>query len=114
MRLLIPCLFLLVTACSSPVYKLSINQGNYVDDKKLAQVETGMSAEQVLYLLGTPLVVDEFQPDRWDYVSFVRAGDGSEHRRVVSLYFDAGRLARIEDSRPPAASPADTADNTEA
>lgn len=100
MRLLIPLILLAVTACA-PVFKLSTRQGNVIDDEKLAQVSVGMTREQVHYLLGSPLVEDDFQPGRWDYVAYFRSGAGSEHSRTVSLYFDADNLQRIEDSKPP-------------
>lgn len=99
MRLLIPLLFAL-TACS-PVFKLSTSQGNVIDEEKLAQVTPGMTQEQVLFLLGSPLVTDEFQPGRWDYVSYYRTGAGRESHRLVSLYFQGDQLQRIEDSKPP-------------
>ncbi len=99
MRLLIPLIFAL-SACS-PVFKLGTSQGNLIDDKKLAQVETGMTQEQVRYLLGTPLLTDEFQPERWDYTAYYRSGAGKEQHRTVSLFFNNGELQRIEDSNPP-------------
>ncbi len=102
MRLLIPLLFAL-SACS-PVFKLATSQGNALDEKKLAQVSPGMTPEQVQYLLGTPLITDEFQPERWDYVSYYRSGEGKAHSRVVSLYFAQGQLERIVDSKADAPS----------
>ena len=100
MRLLLIPLLFTIAACS-PVFKLSTSQGNAIDNEKLAKVEPGMTPDQVRFLLGTPLVVDEFLPRRWDYVSYYRSGDGKERQRVVSLYFENGELARIEDSKPP-------------
>lgn len=90
----------MLTACS-PVYKLAINQGNVIDDKKLAQLHPGMSAEQVRFLMGSPLLNDEFSPARWDYSAYYRGPDGQEQRRTVTLMFADGVLASIADSRPP-------------
>lgn len=104
MRLLICSLALSIAACS-PVFKLSTRQGNVIDQDKLDQVETGMTREQVRYLMGTPLLAEEFQPQRWDYVSYYRTGAGREIKRIVSLYFDGDELARIEDSKPAVAEP---------
>ena len=111
MRLLIPLVLVAATACS-PVFKLSTRQGNVIDEKKLEQVEIGMTREQVEYLLGSPLVSDEFQPGRWDYVSYYRSGAGTEISRTVSLYFDGNILQRMQDSKP-APTPA-AAENEEA
>ncbi len=100
MRLLTLTLTLLLCACS-PVYKLSTSQGNVLDQTKLAQLEIGMTPEQVLYLIGTPLVVNEFNPARWDYVSYFRSGEGKERKRAVTIFFESGRVARISDTQPP-------------
>ena len=98
MRSLLTLLVLLLAACS-PVYKLAVSQGNVIDDKKLAQLEPGMTPEQVRYLMGTPLISDEFTPARWDYAAYYRSPGGKEQQRVVTLYFDDGVLQRYEDSR---------------
>lgn len=100
MRLLIPLILVVTTACS-PVFKLNTRQGNMIDDEKLQQVETGMTREQVHYLMGSPLVQDDFSPGRWDYVVYFRTGAGEEYRRTVSMYFDGDLLQRIDDSNPP-------------
>lgn len=100
MRLLIPLILVATTACS-PVFKLNTRQGNMIDDEKLEQVEVGMTREQVHYLMGSPLVSDEFTPGRWDYVIYFRTGGGEEYRRTVSMYFDGDTLQRIDDSNPP-------------
>ncbi|MGJ8670845.1 MAG: outer membrane protein assembly factor BamE [Oceanococcus sp.] len=110
MRLLIPLVLVAATACS-PVFKLSTRQGNVIDEKKLEQVEVGMNREQVEYLLGSPLLADDFQPNRWDYVSYYRSGAGTEISRTVSLYFDGDILMRLEDSKPtPTPAPEKTAE----
>lgn len=109
MRLLIPLVLVAATACS-PVFKLSTRQGNVIDQEKLEQVEIGMNREQVQYLLGTPLVADEFQPLRWDYVSYYRSGAGKEISRTISLYFEGDTLSRIDDSRPAAVDDAEAED----
>lgn len=87
----------LCTACL-PVYKLAVNQGNIIDEAKLEQLEPGMTPEQVRFLMGTPLVVNDITPNRWDYVAYVRYGDGRERQRTVTLWFEKGVLDRIDDS----------------
>ena len=49
-------------------YRIDVRQGNYVDQEMLSQLRRGMSRDQVRYVLGSPLVVDMFRTDRWDYV----------------------------------------------
>ena len=76
-------------------YKMDIQQGNFVSQEMIAQLRTGMSREQVRYLLGTPLVADIFHADRWDYVYWREAPDGKREERKVALFFADNRLERI-------------------
>lgn len=78
-------------------YRMEIQQGNLVDQEMVSKLAPGMTKEQVRFILGTPLVVDPFRVDRWDYV-FIRQPENSqqvEKRRVV-VYFEDNRLKRIE------------------
>ncbi len=89
------CAFAL-TGCQI-VYKLPTRQGNVIEQKQLDQLAVGMTREQVLYLMGTPLAASPFRDDRWDYVGYYKSPRGKESKRVVTLYFDdAGALARME------------------
>jgi outer membrane protein assembly factor BamE len=61
-----------------------------------------MSKAQVRFALGTPLVVDPFHSDRWDYVYMMeKRGRVIEQRRIVVL-FDQDKLLRIEGDVVPA------------
>lgn len=79
------------------VYRLDIPQGNLVDPKKVAQVEVGMEPRQVRYLLGTPLVTDTFNQNRWDYFYSVQSYDTVNIEHHLSILFDNGRVAEIKD-----------------
>ena len=79
------------------VYRIDIQQGNIVDREMLDQLEIGMERSKVRFILGTPLLIDPFNQDRWDYVYTLRQGSGEEARQRVSVYFVADRLARIDD-----------------
>jgi len=98
--LLVP---LLVAGCNilTP-YKMDIQQGNVVTQDMIARLEPGMTRNQVRFTLGTPLVVDPFRGDRWDYVFlYAKQGTVTEQRRIV-VVFKNDRLARIEgDAAPP-------------
>ncbi|HHW63559.1 MAG TPA: outer membrane protein assembly factor BamE [Rhodocyclaceae bacterium] len=77
-------------------YRIDIRQGNYVDQEMLSQLRRGMSRDQVRYVLGSPLVVDMFRKDRWDYVYSFRSGSGDAQQRVISLFFEGDALDRVE------------------
>ena len=93
----------LLSACSGiPTYRLDVQQGNAIEDSKAAQLREGMTAEQVEFLLGSPQVRGTFvREDRWDYVYYFKPGRGPTETRRVSVFFEGGRVARIEDTRPP-------------
>ena len=40
----------------------------------MEQVKAGMTRSQVRYLLGTPMVADSFNKERWDYIYYLKKG----------------------------------------
>ena len=58
----------------SVIYSPDIQQGNVVTQEEINKLEPGMSKAQVRYLLGTPLLVDVFHQDRWDYIYSMQEG----------------------------------------
>ena len=91
-------------------YKIDIQQGNYVTQDMIAKLKPGMSRSQVRFALGTPLLVDPFRTDRWDYVyTYQKQGELTE-QRTVTVVFRGEQLDRIEGdvvaAKPAAAAPA--------
>ena len=83
-------------------YKMDIQQGNVVTPEMIAKLQLGMSRSQVRFALGTPLVVDPFRGDRWDYVYLhMKQGAVTEQRRIVVVFKD-DKLARIDGDVIPA------------
>jgi outer membrane protein assembly factor BamE len=91
------------------VYKIDIPQGNIVNQQMVDKLQPGMTKRQVRFVMGTPLIIDTFEPERWDYLrSIDRRGKGREQERV-SLYFQGDLLVRIEGDLAPAGAPAPAA-----
>jgi len=89
---LLACLAL--SSCFLRPYSIDVQQGNYVDQEMISQLKPGMTRAQVRFVLGTPLITDPFNPNRWDYLFVDRkAGRLKEVRRLV-VYFDGDRLTR--------------------
>lgn len=90
-------------------HRIDVQQGNALDQENIARLKPGLNRSQVRFLLGTPLLVDPFRTDRWDYVYvFYQAGKLAEQRRIT-LFFDGETLTRIEGDVPAAApAPAST------
>ena len=83
------------------VYKIDINQGNYLSQDMVDKLKVGMTQAQVKQVLGTPLIASPFRPDRWDYVyEYTRQGRVVEHRNFAA-YFADGKLARWEGDEMP-------------
>jgi outer membrane protein assembly factor BamE len=106
---LIPVLLLsLVAGCSSVKigpHRIDVQQGNALDQENVARLKPGLNRSQVRFLLGTPLVVDPFRTDRWDYVYvYYKAGKLAEQKRIT-LFFEGDTLARIEGDMPAAEAP---------
>ena len=77
------------------IYKQNIQQGNAIEQEDLDELYEGMNKRQVLFVLGTPSVMDPFQQDRWDYVqTFSRRGSAMV-RRTVTLRFENDLLTDI-------------------
>jgi outer membrane protein assembly factor BamE len=69
----------LTALASGCVYRINIQQGNFLDQAAVEQVKAGMTRSQVRYLLGTPMVADSFNKERWDYIYYLKKG--STNRR---------------------------------
>lgn len=80
------------------VYKVDVQQGNTLEADQVQQLRTGMTKQQVLFLLGTPLVQDPFHQQRWDYVYSFKPGGGELSSQHLTLYFSGDRLTQIDDS----------------
>jgi outer membrane protein assembly factor BamE len=77
-------------------YRIDIQQGNAITPKMAAKLKPGMTRAQVRFALGTPLLVDPFRSDRWDYVYYYdKPGAPREHRHIV-VVFKGDRLERLE------------------
>ncbi|MFK8053335.1 MAG: outer membrane protein assembly factor BamE [Woeseiaceae bacterium] len=84
----------LQTGC---VYRLAIQQGNIAELSDVEQVKVGMTPSQVRFLLGTPLVDDPFNDDRWDYVYQATIGHNEpQTRNFMTVYFEDGKVSRLE------------------
>jgi outer membrane protein assembly factor BamE len=86
------CLF-----ASGCVYRINIQQGNFLNQSAVDTIKPGMTRSQVRYLLGTPMVADTFNKERWDYIYYLKIGR-SRHvdSRRVTVYFDGDKVAKLD------------------
>src|SRR5438477_10193828 len=97
---------LLASALSACVYRMNIQQGNFLESKTVDQLQVGMTRSQVRYLLGTPLVPDLFDKDRWDYLYYFQRGRLRRPvQRHVIVYFKEEKVAGFERDNVPNTAP---------
>ena len=85
-------------------YRADIGQGNFITQDQASRLQKGMTREQVRALLGTPLLVDPFRDNRWDYVFDIRRGDGGQDRRRYFVKFEKDQLVEWGGDELPAVS----------
>jgi outer membrane protein assembly factor BamE len=77
-------------------YKPDIVQGNVVTTEQMAQVKPGMSRVQVRDILGSPLIMDPFHAERWDYVFTLKRQGYVDQKRTFVVMFDKDQVQKID------------------
>ncbi|SDJ92627.1 outer membrane protein assembly factor BamE [Microbulbifer yueqingensis] len=99
----------LISACSlfqfPGVHKIKVQQGNIITQEMVDQLQPGMTRRQVRFVLGTPLLEDTFNADRWDYVNRVREPDGEVTQKRLSVFFNGDILIATSGDWQPASWP---------
>lgn len=86
--------FILAACAEFPgVYKVDIEQGNILTQEMLGKLEVGQTKEQVLFVLGSPLIDDTFTANRWDYSYRLKKGDKFLQNANLVLLFKDNLLA---------------------
>ncbi len=93
----------LLSGCAGlGVHRIDIQQGNLVTEEQLAKVKPGMSRLDVRTALGTPLLQDVFNGNRWDYyfsldqsTSYGPFGRDKQQFKVT-IMFENEKVARID------------------
>ncbi len=78
------------------VYRIDIPQGNIITQDMVDQLRPGLNKRQVNFILGTPLIRDTFDQDRWDYVYSYQPGGGERVQERLVVFFEDGALVRFD------------------
>lgn len=89
----------LLAGCLHP-YVPDVEQGNVLTEEEVGQLHTGMPKEQVQYILGEPILADDWNDDRWDYVYTIKHGQKPIQEKRLTLYFKNDALYQISKSDP--------------
>ena len=82
---------LVLSGCNF-IYRQPVFQGNLLDKANVEQLKPGMTREQVISLVGTPVLADPFHQQRWDYVATERRGHGDTQVKNLTLWFEGDAL----------------------
>ncbi len=100
--LILICAVLTLSACGSVssfsfpgVYRIDVPQGNIITQEMVDQLRPGLSKRQVNFILGTPLLRDTFDQDRWDYMYSYQPGGGERAQEILTVYFADGALTKF-------------------
>tara|TARA_B110000003_G_scaffold151571_1_gene152390 strand:- start:1119 stop:1859 length:741 start_codon:yes stop_codon:yes gene_type:complete len=86
----------LITKILPETYRLEIRQGNQINSDMIKKLKPDMTASQVKFILGTPLIQDTFHKDRWDYIYEMRKEGKLIESRHVVLFFKNELLSEIK------------------
>ncbi|MCF7970434.1 MAG: outer membrane protein assembly factor BamE [Methylococcaceae bacterium] len=101
----------IITACSTLatdvpfVYEIDIDQGNVIDQLMVNQLRPDMTKRQVIYILGSPLLIDPFNTNRWDYIYSQQPGGEDRTQKRLALYFNGDTLVHIKGDLAPEINP---------
>ncbi|MGB6241626.1 MAG: outer membrane protein assembly factor BamE [Castellaniella sp.] len=82
-------------------YRATVQQGNWITTEQVAQLEVGMTRDQVRFVLGTPTLQDVFHSDRWDYPYYNQPGYGKDELRKFTVWFKGDQLERWAGDEQP-------------
>jgi len=104
-KLVVLCISLiLLTACSRSfdggynlplLYKIDIQQGNVIKQDMLNKLRPGMNKEQVTFIMGTPVLIDPFHNERWEYVYSFQKGGSVREQRHITIHFEDDKLTHL-------------------
>ena len=92
--LIVPFLTVIITGCQLlpenaqlRSYRVLVQQGNIIDENKVDALKINMTKEQVVFLLGEPVVNNIFNKNRWDYVYYRKRDPEETQLNMVSIFF---------------------------
>ncbi len=95
---------ILLTACTRSfdggynmplLYKIDIQQGNVIEQDMLNKLKPGMNKDQVKFIMGTPVIIDPFHNERWEYIFSMQKSGGVRKQRHITLHFDDDKLTHL-------------------
>ena len=77
-------------------HKIEIQQGNVLPDDAVARIVEGMSRNEVIGVLGEPVISNPNSSTRWDYIYSVNRSGDTPNAKRLTLTFENDRVVAIE------------------
>jgi len=92
--LLVSALLFATTSC---VYKLDIQQGNLIVQKDIDKLRPELSKNQVVFVMGNPVVDDSFSDDKWIYINtYSNRNKDIKTSKRLELFFEEDKLVAAQ------------------
>lgn len=91
------------------IYRIDIHQGNIYTQDMVNQLKPGMTKRQVAFVMGTALIQDAFNSDRWDYVYSNEPGGEDRMQKIFTVIFEKDELVGVQGDLRPTNLPANDA-----
>lgn len=94
------CIIFTLQACtqSTWLYRVNVQQGNVITADMVQKLHVGMPKEQVYDIMGSPLLVNTFNDNRWAYVYTFKPSRGPYVQKHLIIYFRNDRIIRMDSS----------------
>ena len=87
---------LTIVGCTGGLlHRVDQQQGNLVTERMIEQLKPGLNREQVVFIMGQPILKNSFDSDRWDYIYTFAPRSQTPEKRYLTLYFEDGLLTKL-------------------
>ena len=86
------------TGCSRNIFsihRIDIEQGNIVEPAAVNELSTGMTRQQVMALMGRPVLQPVLNPNRWEYVYYKKLPDKPVEKQMVVVHFADDKVTQV-------------------
>lgn len=97
-----------LTACSTNYlkpYQPPVQQGNIITDTMVKKIKVGMTKDQVINVMGEPVLNDPFDPNTWSYIYTYQPSRGKTQKKYLIIYFKNERVSNFTLDLPPPTKP---------
>jgi len=79
-------------------HRITIQQGNLLSERQLAEIKIGMDQNAVRTLLGAPITSSPFTEGRWDYLYTRGPAGAAVEARKLAIFFENETVSRIDNN----------------